>query len=54
MVALETGINEDNKPYNISDNHEVAVINSQKNKGNAQYQHNGAGTLILKDKTMNS
>ena len=35
LVALETGINENCKPYTISDEHIVAEIAHQQNKGNA-------------------
>ena len=46
MAVLETGINKNNKPKKI-DNHIVARINHQEIKGKEQYQHNGAGTMIL-------
>ena len=52
LMALETGINDTCKPRIISDNHQIARINYQDKKGKEQYQHNGAGTLIMTRKNM--
>ena len=34
LIALETGINKNNKPKMISDNHTLTRINYQEEKGN--------------------
>ena len=52
MIAIETGINDTCKPKSISANHQLTRINYQEKKGKEQYQHNGAGTLILTRKNM--
>ena len=53
-IFIETGINEDNKPTQVHDDYIYPRHNEQINKGNAQYQHNGKGTLIASRKNINT
>ena len=54
LLALETGINDTCKPKLISDKHQIARLNYQDKRGKDQYQHNGAGTMILTRKNMDT
>ena len=54
VIALETGVNEQEKMLDLFEEINIAKENKMKTiEKNQQYQHNGGGTAILLDRNIN-
>ena len=51
---MESGINSDNRPVLIHDDFIVERHNECEKQDNAQYQHNGKGTIIVARKDIST